>query len=68
LLIISTVYKPTSGEVYVYGHDVIREGDVVRKYVGIAFQEPKALWVDKPYELLFGMLKSLATQHLKRGR
>lgn len=52
LLIISTVYKPTSGEVYVYGHDVIREGDVVRKYVGIAFQEPKALWVDKPYELL----------------
>ncbi len=52
LLIISTVYKPTSGDVYVYGRSVVRNSDEVRKYVGIAFQEPKALWVDKPYEIL----------------
>ncbi len=52
LLIISTVYKPTSGDVIVFGKSVVRQGDEVRKYVGIAFQEPKALWVDKPYELL----------------
>jgi len=52
LLIISTVYKPTSGDVYVFGRSVVRQGDEVRRYVGIAFQEPKALWVDKPYEIL----------------
>jgi len=52
LLIISTVYKPTSGDVYVYGKSVVKNSDEVRKYVGIAFQEPKALWVDKPYEIL----------------
>jgi len=52
LLTIATVYKPTKGDIYVYGHSVSREGDIVRKYVGIAFQEPKALWVDKPYDLL----------------
>ncbi|PLJ78491.1 ABC transporter ATP-binding protein [Infirmifilum sp. SLHALR2] len=52
LLTLATVYKPTSGDIYVFGHSVSREGDVVRKYVGIAFQEPKALWIDTPYELL----------------
>jgi len=52
LLTIATVYKPSKGDIYVYGHSVSREGDLVRKYVGIAFQEPKALWVDKPYDLL----------------
>ena len=52
LLMITTVYKPTSGDIYIYGHSVIREDYVVRKYVGIAFQEPKAMWIDKPYDLL----------------
>lgn len=52
LLIIATVYKPTSGDVIVFGKSVVKQGDEVRRYVGIAFQEPKALWVDKPYELL----------------
>ncbi|MEM0365638.1 MAG: ATP-binding cassette domain-containing protein [Acidilobaceae archaeon] len=52
LLIITTVYKPTSGDVEIYGYSVTRHGDIVRRLVGIAFQEPKALWVDNPYELL----------------
>jgi ABC-2 type transport system ATP-binding protein len=52
LLTIATVYRPTSGDIYVFGHSVTREGDTVRRYVGIAFQEPKAMWVDTPYELL----------------
>ncbi|MFZ8795688.1 MAG: ATP-binding cassette domain-containing protein [Acidilobaceae archaeon] len=52
LLIIATVYKPTEGDVEVYGYSVTRDGDRVRRLVGIAFQEPKALWVDNPYELL----------------
>ena len=52
LLIIATVYKPTEGDVEVYGYSVTRDGDRVRRLIGIAFQEPKALWVDNPYELL----------------
>jgi len=52
LLTIATVYRPTSGDIYVFGHSVSKEGDEVRKHVGIAFQEPKAMWVDTPYELL----------------
>ncbi|MEM0344614.1 MAG: ABC transporter ATP-binding protein [Thermofilaceae archaeon] len=52
LLTIATVYKPTSGDIYVFGHSVTKEDDIVRRYVGIAFQEPKAMWVDTPYELL----------------
>lgn len=52
LLTIATVYKPTSGDILVYGHSVIREDHKVRKLVGIAFQDPKAMWIDKPYDLL----------------
>jgi ABC-2 type transport system ATP-binding protein len=52
LLTTATIYKPTSGDVYVHGYSVSRQGDIVRRYVGIAFQEPKALWIDNPYDLL----------------
>lgn len=52
LLTIATVYKPTLGDVRVYGYSVVADGDKVRKLVGIAFQEPKALGIDKPYDLL----------------
>ncbi|MCC6043275.1 MAG: ABC transporter ATP-binding protein [Desulfurococcaceae archaeon] len=52
LLTIATVYKPTNGDIYVYGHSVTREDYEVRKLVGIAFQEPKAMWIDKPIDLL----------------
>jgi ABC-2 type transport system ATP-binding protein len=52
LLTIATVYKPTSGDIYVFGHSASREDYEVRKLVGIAFQEPKAMWIDKPIDLL----------------
>ncbi|MEZ0394321.1 MAG: ABC transporter ATP-binding protein [Desulfurococcaceae archaeon] len=52
LLTISTVYKPTSGDIEVFGHSVVKEDYEVRKLVGIAFQEPKAMWIDKPWDLL----------------
>lgn len=53
LLTIATVYKPTEGDILVFGHSVTREDYIVRRHVGIAFQDPKALWVDKPYDLLY---------------
>ncbi|MEM1526533.1 MAG: ABC transporter ATP-binding protein [Ignisphaera sp.] len=52
LLTIATVYKPTSGDIRVYGYSVLSDGNKVRNLVGIAFQEPKALGIDKPYDLL----------------
>lgn len=52
LLTIATVYKPTRGDIYVLGHSVTREDYIVRKLVSIAFQDPKAMWIDKPIELL----------------
>ncbi|WP_440059069.1 ATP-binding cassette domain-containing protein [Thermogladius sp. 4427co] len=52
LLTIATVYKPTSGDIIVYGHSVSREDYEVRKLVGIAFQDPKALWIDKVEDML----------------
>jgi ABC-2 type transport system ATP-binding protein len=38
--IIATILKPTSGRVLVFGHDVVREADIVRKKIGIVFQDP----------------------------
>ncbi len=52
LLTIATVYKPSGGDIYVFGHSVTREDYEVRKLVGIAFQDPKAMWIDKPIDLL----------------
>jgi ABC-type oligopeptide transport system ATPase subunit len=61
LLTIATVYRPTSGDIYVFGHSVAREGDAVRRYVGIAFQEPKAMRVDSPTSCSSGTPESSAT-------
>jgi ABC-2 type transport system ATP-binding protein len=52
LLTIATVYRPSEGDIQVYGKSVVKESDEVRKFVGIAFQEPKAMWIDKPIEIL----------------
>jgi ABC-2 type transport system ATP-binding protein len=38
--ILSTLIKPTSGTAEVAGHDVARNRDLVRKSIGIVFQEP----------------------------
>jgi len=38
--ILSTLIRPTSGTAEVAGHDVARSRDLVRKSIGIVFQEP----------------------------
>jgi ABC-2 type transport system ATP-binding protein len=35
-----TLAKPTSGEAYVAGHDVVRRRDDVRRNIGLVFQDP----------------------------
>jgi len=52
LLVITTVLKPTEGTAIVGEYDVRREPDKARRLIGIAFQEPKLLWVSTPWDVL----------------
>jgi ABC-2 type transport system ATP-binding protein len=37
--ILTTLLRPTDGTAFVAGHDVVREGDAVRRAIGVALQE-----------------------------
>ncbi|HVP93451.1 MAG TPA: ATP-binding cassette domain-containing protein [Acidobacteriota bacterium] len=52
LLMLTTVIRPTEGTAYIGPYDVTREPDKARTLVGMAFQEPKLLWVDAPWDIL----------------
>jgi ABC-2 type transport system ATP-binding protein len=52
LLMLTTVIKPTDGRAFVGPYDVSKEPDKARTLVGMAFQEPKLLWVDSPWDIL----------------
>ena len=52
LLMLTTVIKPTEGTAYIGSYDVTKEPDKARTLVGMAFQEPKLLWVDAPWDIL----------------
>jgi ABC-2 type transport system ATP-binding protein len=52
LLMLTTVIKPSEGTAYIGPYDVTKEPDKARTLVGMAFQEPKLLWVDAPWDIL----------------
>jgi ABC-2 type transport system ATP-binding protein len=52
LLMLTTVIRPTEGTAYIGPYDVTKEPDKARTLVGMAFQEPKLLWVDSPWDIL----------------
>ncbi|MDI6690588.1 MAG: ATP-binding cassette domain-containing protein [Candidatus Bathyarchaeota archaeon] len=52
LLMLTTVIKPTEGTAFVGPYDVGQEPDKARTLIGMAFQEPKLLWVDSPWDIL----------------
>jgi ABC-2 type transport system ATP-binding protein len=52
LLMLTTVIKPTEGTAYIGPYDVTKEPDKARTLIGMAFQEPKLLWVDAPWDIL----------------
>jgi ABC-2 type transport system ATP-binding protein len=67
ILMLATVIKPTSGTAKIGEYDVVKEPDKVRSLLGIAFQEPKSTWVDKPIEIVewHGRICGLRGQELR---
>lgn len=52
ILMIATVIKPTEGTALVGGYDIRKNPEKVRELLGIAFQEPKMLWVSTPWDIV----------------
>src|SRR3972149_7381582 len=52
ILMLATVIKPTDGTALVGGYDIRKSPDKVRGLLGIAFQEPKMLWVATPWDVV----------------
>jgi len=52
ILMLATVIRPTEGTAYVGEYDIRKQPDKVRGLLGIAFQEPKMLWVSTPWDIV----------------
>jgi len=52
LLMLTTVIKPTEGTAFIGPYEVTHEPDKARTLIGMAFQEPKLLWVSTPWDVL----------------
>ncbi len=68
ILMLATVIKPTNGTALVGGFDIQKNPDKVRGLLGIAFQEPKMLWVSTPWDIVNWHAKvcGLTTEERKR--
>ena len=68
ILMLATVIKPTEGTAYVGKFEIRKQPDKVRGLLGIAFQEPKMLWVSTPWDIVNWHAKvcGLSTQDRKR--
>jgi len=71
LLTLTTLIEPTSGKAMVNGFDVVKQSDLVRKSIGIVFQDPSSDEILTGYEnlklhgLLYGMEPSLREKRIK---
>lgn len=52
LMMLSTIIKPTEGTALVGGYDIRKNPYETRELIGIAFQEPKLLWMNTPWDVL----------------
>jgi ABC-2 type transport system ATP-binding protein len=68
LLMLTTVIKPTEGTATVCGYDIRKSPDKARQFIGIAFQEPKLLWVSTPWDIInwHAKVSGLSTQERKQ--
>ncbi|MEM2529236.1 MAG: ATP-binding cassette domain-containing protein [Ignisphaera sp.] len=66
--IIATILRPTSGRIFVAGHDVVKEADRARKYIGIVFQDPSLDFDLTAYDNMYihGRLYGLKGPELER--
>ncbi len=66
-----TILKPTSGRAWVNGFDIVRESSMVRKSIGIVFQQPSVddLLTGREnlamHNLLFGVPKEIRKQRIQ---
>ena len=61
MLMMGTVYRPTSGEISVDGIDVVKHPNDVRKLIGIAFQDPRVDGILGAFDVLNWHLKMTTT-------
>jgi ABC-2 type transport system ATP-binding protein len=68
ILMLATVIKPTEGTACVGEYDIRKQPEKVRGLLGIAFQEPKMLWVSTPWDIVNWHAKvcGLSTTERKR--
>jgi ABC-2 type transport system ATP-binding protein len=68
ILMLATVIRPTEGTAFVGEYDIRKQPDKVRGLLGIAFQEPKMLWVSTPWDIVNWHAKvcGLSTEERKR--
>ena len=57
MLMMGTVYRPTSGKISVNGLDVVQHPNDVRKMIGIAFQDPRVDGILGAFDVLNWHLK-----------
>ncbi|HYV57323.1 MAG TPA: ABC transporter ATP-binding protein [Candidatus Nitrosopolaris sp.] len=62
--ILATLLEPTQGSARIFGHDVRREADAVRRRVGVVFQQPS---IDKLLSVEENLLHHGALYGLARG-
>ena len=61
MLMMGTVYRPTSGTIAVNGLDVVKHPNDVRKLIGIAFQDPRVDGILGAFDVLNWHLKMTTT-------
>ncbi len=61
MLMMGTVYRPTSGTITVNGFDVVKQPNEVRRLIGIAFQDPRVDGILSGFEVLNWHLKMTTT-------
>jgi ABC-2 type transport system ATP-binding protein len=68
ILMLATVIRPTEGTAFVGEYDIRKQPEKVRGMLGIAFQEPKMLWVSTPWDVVNWHAKvcGLSTEERKR--
>jgi len=68
ILMLATVIKPTDGTAIIGEYDIRKSPDKVRGLLGIAFQEPKMLWVSTPWDIVNWHAKvcGLSTEERKK--